>query len=789
MNKLALLAFSVLMLGAVFFLLQPSASAFTILFACNNNGSCNPGEDYINCPQDCCSAQCTACLNPTCTETDGICHIECYVPGTQCSVFRSTCDDLNWGATICYDDDSTVQCCSAVPEDCSAGQFCTAGSCTDCSTVCDGNCQSSACYGTDPDCDSLGNATLACCGNATCDTGEDCVSCSADCPGSVVCDLNTDCDDTNSLTVDVCHNPGECDSYCTNEACTIACDANSDCDDTNSLTIDTCLNPGTCDASCSNTACSVACSLDSDCDDSNSLTVDSCVNAGTCDSYCSNSTCTIVCSSDSGCDDNDPLTTDACLNPGTCDSSCQNTACSIACNSDADCDDTNDETTDTCLNAGTCDASCSNEVVEAPCSSDADCDDGNPDTIDSCYRPGTAGAHCLHELGEAVEQPTTEGEFSVELVEVPESAERGSLVDVVVRVLDAENNPLEGATVSIADSSGDLTQLTALPDGRYSGSFAIAPDYPLGEQSFNVVVEKDATTGESPFELNINKTKISIDVLSPTIPQQAIGATVDFRIKLSYPDSTPVEDANVSAVVGEEEIIFSSEGEGIYLASYPLGEEHLGLLEFTVSATDSAGNDGTTTISLQVLTQEEYAWFIAGLLLLLLPLLIVLLLVLLFYMRFKHILKLERQRAKYQMMRKKAQVMIAASSGEKKKELMAKEAYLDKLIEKNRKSLALMRKRSWLTLGDIPMDLYFGLRALLYDIRHFPRFLRGKKKEKKNRAELQKIDAEISNTKELIKKLENDFYKQKIPPDEFKKALFEYREKIHLLGIKKKKLL
>ncbi len=78
----------------------------------------------------------------------------------------------------------------------------------------------------------------------------------------ISCDNDSDCDDSNSLTFDVCANPGTENSYCQHTS--IACAANSDCgsdvigeqycldsDIYRSITQFYCINPGMLNAACS----------------------------------------------------------------------------------------------------------------------------------------------------------------------------------------------------------------------------------------------------------------------------------------------------------------------------------------------------------------------------------------------------------------------------------------------------------------------------------------------------------------------------------------------------------
>jgi len=53
---------------------------------------------------------------------------------------------------------------------------------------------------------------------------------------------------------------------------------------------------------------------------------------------------------------------------------------------------------------------------------------------------------------------------------------------------------------------------------------------------------------------------------------------------------------------------------------------------------------------------------------------------------------------------------------------------------------------------------------------------------------IQEIDSEIAQLNEKLQNLESEYCKQTIKEDFFRQRLFEYREKMHLLELEKKKL-
>ena len=140
---------------------------------------CDTGEninDGNECASDCCDSDCTS-------NDDSVCHAECNTYNG--CFFSSGCDDCTSTSTSCVDSDTYRTCCESGTTDCASNKYCSGGSCYICSTTCDNSCQSSACYGDDPDCDTDGNPTLVCCGNGICESGETSGNCPSDCDETI----------------------------------------------------------------------------------------------------------------------------------------------------------------------------------------------------------------------------------------------------------------------------------------------------------------------------------------------------------------------------------------------------------------------------------------------------------------------------------------------------------------------------------------------------------------------------------------------------------------------------
>ncbi len=225
---------------------------------CDNDGTCESGEDCNNCPNDCISGTGGAtCGNGLCEAGDG----------EDCRNCPADCNGRTTGAP--------------------SGRFCCGAT---------EGCGDSRCNDGGYSCTTTPQGTAYCCGDGICEGAEDDINCAIDC--ATGCTSAADCDDANECTTDacvsgVCENTAVADDtacsggICCGGSCTAAvCYVDGDCGDGEACTTDTCLNAGTCSAACDNTwpACGLSDSCcGPTCDSSNDPDCDTCVPAG---GYC-----------------------------------------------------------------------------------------------------------------------------------------------------------------------------------------------------------------------------------------------------------------------------------------------------------------------------------------------------------------------------------------------------------------------------------------------------------------------------------------------------------------------
>jgi len=184
-------------------------SACTGCPICDNNGVCDPGEDCNTCPGDCVSGSTSGAICG-----NGVCEIG---NGEDCLSCSADCNGRTGGRP------SNRYCCGdgAGPNP----MTCTDAVCTDNGASCTTTPVTGGSF---------------CCGDATCDEGEDCSNCALDCGGGLEvcgngadddCDLLVDCADPDCIGgTEVCGNGQDDD-----------CNGQIDCDDSVCSALPACL--------------------------------------------------------------------------------------------------------------------------------------------------------------------------------------------------------------------------------------------------------------------------------------------------------------------------------------------------------------------------------------------------------------------------------------------------------------------------------------------------------------------------------------------------------------------
>lgn len=188
---------------------------------CDNDGTCESGEDCNNCPNDCVGSSGSAVCG------NGVCE-----PGEDCT----SCGDCSGKQNGKF---SNRYCCSGTPGgqggdnpvDCSDNR-CSSGGYQCSATLPSFCCGDSSCDAGEDSINCLIDCPAPVCGDSSCDSGEDQCNCAGDCgtPPSSETGMCTDGQDNDcDLLVDCNDSDCAADSACTCGGNGASCSSNGDC--------------------------------------------------------------------------------------------------------------------------------------------------------------------------------------------------------------------------------------------------------------------------------------------------------------------------------------------------------------------------------------------------------------------------------------------------------------------------------------------------------------------------------------------------------------------------------
>jgi len=140
----------------------------------------------------------------------------------------------------------------------------------------------------------------------------------------------------------------------------------------------------------------------------------------------------------------------------------------------------------------------------------------------------------------------------------------------------------------------------------------------------------------------------------------------------------------------------------------------------------------------------------------------------------------------------KLQHSIAKEKGQREK-LAKKIAQQEKDLVKAKQEVEVERRKQAFAVKKIPSESTYAVHGASVGVtsklkKLFSRTPKKSEEQLKTEKRLGEIDKEVRSLKEKINNLEAEYFKQTIKEDFFRKKLFDYREKIHLLELEKKKI-
>jgi len=361
-------------------------------------------------------------------------------------------------------------------------------------------------------------------------------------------------------------------------------------------------------------------------------------------------------------------------------------------------------------------------------------------------------------------------------------------------VVDNEGNLVEGASISLNDSEGNKVELLDIGDGKYKGRYSVPLDFPVGTHAFSFIALKVDSSGSGlvGFEelvRDVGIGKITAVLVEPFEPKALVGEKLLLKFRLVYASGLPALNADVNASLNNVSIPLSSDGNAVFSGSYLFSEADIEKAFLVISAVDNFGNSGETSIEFSV--QQPLPLIFV---LLLIALIAAILLALYGFKRTHRLSKLLHKMSVIKVSTRKAmlQKAIARETSQKKK-LAKKIAAQQKELAKVMEEIEIERRKQALAVQRMPAESGYavhrtaiGLKAKLK--RLFSRRPKKSPEQLETEARIIEIDAETEKLRAQIRNLESEYCKQTIKEDFFRKKLFEYREKVHLLELEKKKI-
>jgi hypothetical protein len=190
---------------------------------------------------------------------------------------------------------------------------------------------------------------------------------------------------------------------------------------------------------------------------------------------------------------------------------------------------------------------------------------------------------------------------------------RGSEVTVTVQLTEGAEK-ISGADIYLATSSGGIITLTEGSPGIYSITYFLKWDDPVGEWTLSILGEKTVQGvykgGTGSTSVNIAPANLKLELLEPSQRTFKVGDEMGVKVRISYPDGSPVDGA--IAIVDSfngENLALTNDGEGVYKGTYSVSSRDIGTWGLTVSAVDAYGNSGTSsevTLSFEELSPSGY---------------------------------------------------------------------------------------------------------------------------------------------------------------------------------------
>jgi len=174
-----------------------------------------------------------------------------------------------------------------------------------------------------------------------------------------------------------------------------------------------------------------------------------------------------------------------------------------------------------------------------------------------------------------VETPEYYDHFNINILNpiVGQIFKRGENIIFTITVTNEKDEKIQGVDVKAWFPNGEKITFSEGSFGVYSNVYDIDYAAQIGNLSLYVegkkIEEGKLKAGFNYIEYRVQAVKPIVEIIEPKKSIFEVGESINIKIKVTYPDGTPLEKGIITSIGSDnEEIIFTKSGIGIYTAQY-----------------------------------------------------------------------------------------------------------------------------------------------------------------------------------------------------------------------------
>jgi hypothetical protein len=170
---------------------------------------------------------------------------------------------------------------------------------------------------------------------------------------------------------------------------------------------------------------------------------------------------------------------------------------------------------------------------------------------------------------------------------------RGITIPITVEVRD-EESLVENAVVDFKTPQGETIMLQEVKPGTYVSEYTPTFFDPIGTWYIPVqavkTTNKTTKAGGNRLPVEVTSATLNLILAEPNTDRFFTGQRIEIKTDLKYPDGRSVENANVTAKIGNNTVLMNEIWKGTYSGYYLFTEKDAGTSSIQITATDLYGN-------------------------------------------------------------------------------------------------------------------------------------------------------------------------------------------------------